>query len=340
MNSAEWSFASFICEPFLGFTVSSQQIIEKIVIPSHNEIMVPGFVIVKRQDPAQVIRSARIPAIPEALRNILDAVNRPSTTSAQLEKLVLQDPSICAQILKLVNSSYYSLAQRVTSLNQAIVLVGHTTVKSIAATLIMLETVGSMPGISKPYLMRVWQRAVACGGLVRLFARKESEAEQQKLFLAGLSHDIGHLVLSVHYKREYDRLISKDDFPTPDSELKAVGTEHAEIGAALLKQWGFSDDLVELVKAQHSKPDGSPAIVKEVKILEAGDILADLPRLGRSFDEVAKDEHFAKLVQILPDVGWTWEDLKKEESRIFSMEQSSPDKSADEEEESKKRSRE
>ncbi|MBI2712437.1 MAG: HDOD domain-containing protein, partial [Bdellovibrio sp.] len=62
---------------------------------------------VPRLDPEEVIAASRIPAVPDALQQILKVANQPTTTSLKLEQLVLKDPSLCAQILKMVNSSFY-----------------------------------------------------------------------------------------------------------------------------------------------------------------------------------------------------------------------------------------
>lgn len=275
-----------------------------------------------RLDPSAVILAARIPAIPDALQHIMDVANRPSTTSTQLEQLVLKDPSLCAQILKMVNSSFYALVQRVTSLNQAIILLGQSTVKSIAASLIMLETVGNTKNVTQYYLQRVWNRSVACSGIVSLLSKRESLAFQQKIFLAALVHDIGHLILSSQFKDQYFKLVVQEEFPGPVAELHALGVEHAEVGAALLKLWGFPMDLVELVRLHHTQ-DLSPALQKEIDMLEVGNLLADLPRSAKSFSEVLalpqtngfnRVEHLKmKLIAI----GSSWEDVQVHESKIF-----------------------
>ena len=275
-----------------------------------------------RLDPNAVILAARIPAIPDALQHIMDIANRPSTTSTQLEQLVLKDPSLCAQILKMVNSSFYALVQRVTSLNQAIILLGQSTVKSIAASLIMLETVGNTKNVTQYYLQRVWNRSVACSGMVTLLSKKEPLGFQQKIFLAALVHDIGHLILSAQFKDQYFKLVVKDEFPSPQAELQTIGTEHAEVGAALLKLWGFPMDLVELVRLHHTL-DLSPTLQKEIDMLEAGDLLADLPRSGKSFNEVQElpqtngFDRVAHLKMKLIAIGSSWEEVQEHESKIF-----------------------
>lgn len=279
---------------------------------------------VPRLDPSEVILAARIPAIPAALQHIMDIANQPSTTSTQLEQQVLKDPSLCAQILKMVNSSFYALVQRVTSLNQAIILLGQSTVKSIAASLIMLETVGNTRNVTQFYLQRVWNRSVGCSGIVALLGKKESAGFQQKIFLAALVHDIGHLILSSQFKDQYFKLVVNEEFPTPEAELTHLGVEHAEVGAALLKLWGFPMDLVELVRLHHTT-DSSPQLQKEIDMLEIGDLLADFPRRGKSFaDVLAASEKTGlqwhdRLKDKLTAVGSSWELVQKYEEKIFSV---------------------
>ena len=251
---------------------------------------------------------------------------------------MVKDPSLCAQILKMVNSSFYGLVQRITSLNQAIVLLGQPTVKSIAASLIMLETVGNMRNVNQYYLQQVWNRSVVCASLISLLCKKEASAFQQKMFLSGLVHDIGHLILSSQFKDKYFSLVVKSEFPDPRFELENIGIEHAETGAALLNSSGFSPEIVELVRLHHSE-DQSVHLRKEIDLLEVGDLIADISKWGNSFAEVLGKTSFdtpiaprrdwsEHLKSKLQAVGSSWEDLQKLEEKIFAPDRLTASKSA------------
>lgn len=270
----------------------------------------------ERVDPKTVLAAIRIPVVPAVLQAVIDAVNNPATTSTQLEELVLRDPGLSSQILKMVNSAFFSLRVKVTSISQGIVLLGYATIRSMASSLVMLETVGNMEGVDEAYLKKVWDRSVLCSGVVRLMTARRSKEIQAQLFLASLVHDVGHLILSCHFGRDYRLLIKENTFPHPHEEVKKVGTDHAEVGAELLTQWGFNPMVIELVRNHHRTP--CPVEVELfVELLRVGDLLADLTQVGRSLDSLKADLRMKDLRTSLPKIGVSWEELIQWEGKIF-----------------------
>src|SRR5689334_16021244 len=118
------------------------------------------------KDVKEILKICQIPAVPRTLQAILQALNEESTTSFQLEQLILKDASVSLNLLKLVNSSFYNLGQKVTSIQAAVVLLGYSAVKSLAASLAMLETFSKMKQVNREYLLKVWTHSMASARVI------------------------------------------------------------------------------------------------------------------------------------------------------------------------------
>src|SRR4051794_18540868 len=152
-----------------------------------------------KKDPQALIADAvnqisHIATLPEITLKIIELVENPRSTAQDLNKLISNDPALCARILKVVNSAFYGLPGQIGSINRAIVLLGLNAVKNIviAASLAKLFRGGR---VSAHFSAKdLWTHSIATGVMSKLIVAKLNNHLPDEAFLAGLIHDIGILV--------------------------------------------------------------------------------------------------------------------------------------------------
>jgi putative nucleotidyltransferase with HDIG domain len=164
-----------------------------------------------------------------------------------------------AKVLKLVNSAYYGLPQRVASPALAVSLLGTDIIKSMILLIDIFAQFDRISALAPQFNFQNMQRhSLAVGGYARAIAHIE-RAEQSVMdsyFMAGLFHDIGKLILIANLPQQYNaaiQLSAEQGITISAAELAVFGATHAEVGAYLLGLWGFSDAIVEAC-AYHHQP--------------------------------------------------------------------------------------
>ena len=199
---------------------------------------------------AQVKSFPGMPATATKLQKIL---KDPDSTAAQIEEVLRYDAGLTANILKLTNSAYFGIPSKVSSVKQAIVLLGWKRLLQLVMTMCM-STVMKKPvdGYDLPQ-GELWRHSLAVSVAAETVVKALKIPEAEEVFTAALLHDVGKLVLGGFVKDELaqiNALIAKD-MPFEVAEYIIIGTDHAEIGARILKKWDFPENLVNAVGWHH-----------------------------------------------------------------------------------------
>jgi len=214
----------------------------------------------------ETIRTAirKLDALPSAAATYHDltkALANPDVGLTTVAAVVERDPSMSAKVLQLVNSAYFGLSQRITSVAQAMVYLGSDTMKGLVLTsqVFSLAEKRQLPGLSVDALQ---EHSLMTGRLAKRLIVNQRVADEA--FTAGLLHDIGQIALSVSIPDTYaDILRTSRDRPLHEAEQERLGVSHAEVGAYLLGVWGLPFIVVEAV-AYHHRPSAVEAGDREV----------------------------------------------------------------------------
>jgi HD-like signal output (HDOD) protein len=201
-----------------------------------------------------------IAALPEVTRKIIETVEDPKSTAAQLHQIVSHDAALVTRVLKVVNSSFYGLPGQVSSVERAIVLLGLNAVKNlaIAASLGQLFRGGRL--CQKFSVKDLWTHCAAVGVTARALARQMKLPLAEEAFLAGMIHDVGLLVLlqsTPEKLREVCESASKTGGDFCEIEQQTIGVDHQQVGMALAAQWKFPKPC-QLVAGYHHQPLSPP----------------------------------------------------------------------------------
>ena len=205
-------------------------------------------------DPKQISRLAinfPIPAKPELLHSISGEVEKPSCDFARVAELISRDVAISGAVLKLVNSAYFGLANRVESIQQAINFIGlNMTINLVRGFL--LNRVYEKNGIIFP---RFWESAEITSLVSKVLAEMLLGINPDKSYLTGLFHDTGIPLISNQYSDYKDCLSLAEQSENglfTDIEDELYNINHAIVGGLISQEWGLPEDVSEVITNHHN----------------------------------------------------------------------------------------
>ncbi len=207
----------------------------------------------------QLVRAVQdLPSMPALVMRILELTETASVNAVEIEKLILTDPALSAKILRVVNSAYYGLERKVTSVQQAIVILGFRHLRNLVLAVSALSRFRNKSPHFREVQRRIWERAFGAATLSRELCRVKGirESEAEVAYVGALLHDIGELFLFSSFTNIYTELVKRAEslqIPTVQAERKALGLDHAEVGAELIRQWNFPPPLA-IVVSRHEGP--------------------------------------------------------------------------------------
>ncbi|MDQ7830677.1 MAG: response regulator [Desulfovibrionaceae bacterium] len=226
---------------------------------------------------ARVIAAVDVlPALPDIYLRLTHELAKEYPSINAVAGLVGSDVSMTASLLKLVNSTFFGLYERISSPKRAIALLGMDIVKGVVLGMKLFQSF-NMIRFKDFSLSQLQEHSTRCCFFARSIAEMEGlgPGDRDTAFLAGLLHDIGKLLLASSFTDKYLEVLQtsqRENIPLTNAELDVLGYTHAEIGAYLLGLWGFSDDLVEAVYAHHDMSRSSEGLTPGVIVHAANSL--------------------------------------------------------------------
>ncbi|HOW67663.1 MAG TPA: HDOD domain-containing protein [Candidatus Paceibacterota bacterium] len=226
------------------------------------------------------------------LAEIEAVLDNPQSTLTDVGEVIEKDPDLTARLLKLGNSSFYGFPCRVETVSETISLIGIQQVQDLITVSTVVEI---FEGISADLvnMKSFWQHSLACGVAARQLALSRRMPKPEKLFVLGLLHDIGRLVLYAQ-DPEKSRFVFKA-YPLSseslrETEREVLGFDHTEIGECLLRAWNYPANLVAGVRYHHH-PLSAGAFQLEASITHVADHLVNAMQWGSSGQRVVPTLH-------------------------------------------------
>ncbi|MCC6071990.1 HDOD domain-containing protein [Massilia sp. GCM10020059] len=203
---------------------------------------------------AEVARNIRdLPALPTIVLELIRTFDQPDVDVARLAETISHDQALAARTLRVANSSFYGLASKVKTINQAIMVLGFDTVRSLVAAGAIVH---ALPGGGAHLdLALFWRHSMATAVCARNIARR-TRLNQDYAFLSGLLHDIGRLVLATRFPQQYAAAMAwrdQQDAWQVDAEQQVLGIDHQQVGLMLAETWKFPA-LIQRAIGNHHAP--------------------------------------------------------------------------------------
>jgi HD-like signal output (HDOD) protein len=196
-----------------------------------------------------------MPALPVSVSKVVEIANSPSTSPVDLNKVISLDPVLMAKVLKLINSAYYGVANKVNSLVRAIVMLGINTVKNLALSSAVIDTLGKKNQFRALDPQGFWKHSLAVGVTSKLIAKKRGidSAKLEEYFIAGLLHGIGKIPLNNALSEEYIEAMSvadREQIPLAAAERKVFGFDNTFVGVRIGEAWKLGNAILDTIKFQ------------------------------------------------------------------------------------------
>jgi len=207
-------------------------------------------------------------SLPDAVIRANQLIDSPSAGAADIGEVISKDPALSAQLLRLVNSAFYSFQEPVNSLKRAISVVGTRELRS----LILSASAADVFNQIAPDTIDMddfWQRSVYVGLIAGKLSKHLGIGRGEIPFLIGLLHDVGKIVLFNRLPGAMGRILEEAEQsgrPLYQVEKEHLGFCAADVGAALLENWSLGDSISVPIRYQHS-PDEAPSDLTSAQIL-------------------------------------------------------------------------
>ncbi|MBW2489052.1 MAG: HDOD domain-containing protein [Deltaproteobacteria bacterium] len=239
------------------------------------------------------------PGMPTTAAKLLPLLENSDSTAAEIESILKYDPGLTANILKLTNSAYFGIPTRISSVRQAIVLLGWKRLLQVVMTICMSPLMNkTIPGYDLPR-GALWQHSVAVSVAAEILVKALKIPDADEVFTAALLHDVGKLVLGGFVKEDLQQI---EDMVTKGitfdvAESMVLGTNHAEIGGQILGKWSFPAELVSAVQWHHD-PESCEESCNLSDIVHVANTMGIMTGYGKIDQDLAL-EHFGPVADRL-----------------------------------------
>jgi putative nucleotidyltransferase with HDIG domain len=227
-------------------------------------------------------KSIKLPEISSIISDLNEVINDPQSSAEDVAAVVNKSPSLSARLLKIVNSPFYGFRSKIDSISRAVAVIG---TREIASLAIGISAISVFQGIPKEIAdMHLFlKHSLACGLLARIIAAHNNIPQTEQLFVAGLLHDIGRVVIYKDFPDQAAmlfRLCAGGDGLLCQKEKEWLGCKHTDVGKILLTKWNLPETLVQSVFYHHTPSKAIEAVWPS--IVHLSDIIVNALGFGSS----------------------------------------------------------
>lgn len=233
----------------------------------------------------------KLPEIPSVAFQVNKLLDDPDTDAGDLAGVIMQDPALTVQVLKICNSAQYGFSRKIGTIKEAVAILGYQVLKRVIFTII---SHGVLNRPVEGYALEkgaLWENAVTCASYSRAIAQKVKLADPELAFVGALLRDIGKIAMEAkargHHK-ELESIAMQKASSFIDAEEQVVGLSHSQLGFHLAKRWNLPDSLINIILYHHQPsqmpPEIKPEDTKLVAVVHLADIFTMMSGAGLGLD--------------------------------------------------------
>ena len=249
----------------------------------------------------------KMPSLSTTVGKVMEICSRTDASPNELNKVISLDPVLTGQVLKLINSAYYSLVNKVTSLTRAITMLGMNTVKNMALSTAIIRSVAGAKKSKALPTTKFWAHSIGAGVSAKLLGELKGlpVMEREELFLAGLLHDLGKVPFGDEYI-EVLNIAKFEQLPLNQVELDVMGIDHQEVGLMIAEKWKLNQVISTCIGSHHKAGTLAGEHGQQVGFVALGNIYTNILDHGYAGNPFPKEDDVGRL---LDDVGLSWEEF-------------------------------
>lgn len=189
----------------------------------------------------------KVPTLPGVVNRILQLMENPKTSVEDVTRVIRMDQALTARLLKIVNSAFYGFPRQISTVTQAIVILGFNAVKSLALSASVVQIFGTK-GREGFDLEAFWEHSISTGVIANMVGRRINYPLPEECLIAGILHGIGKLIFDQYLHNLFIVAVKKarkDKKLLQHAEREVFGTDHCRVGAMLAEKWKLPLQLVE-----------------------------------------------------------------------------------------------
>lgn len=260
-----------------------------------------------------------MPGLSTTVSKVLEVCNNPTTSPNDLNKVISLDPVLTGQVLKLINSAYYSLPNKISSLTRAIIMLGINTVKNLVLGASIVGSVGGAKSSKHFPMDAFWEHSLAVGVTAKALAVRGNlpANEREEFFVAGLLHDLGKIPMNSRYPEDYAaviKLAAEKEMLLSDAEREIFGFDHGVVGELIAEQWQLTPSLKDTMHHHHFPGNSQPETQLLTSYVALGNIFVNIIKLGGSGEKIVDKQLLADLLE---KIGVTHSEVASLRASIF-----------------------
>jgi HD-like signal output (HDOD) protein len=254
---------------------------------------------------------SRMPSLSTTVTKVLEVCNSPQSSANDLNRVISLDPVLTGKVLTVINSAYYSLLKKVSSLTRAVVMLGVNTVRNLALGAAVLENLSGKESFQALSVDDFWSHSICVGVTAKLLAvcKGVSVLDQEEYFVAGLLHDLGKIPLNSCLPDEYGRaldLARREQRSLHRAEHVMFGLDHCMVGKMIADKWQLGETMNDSLLYHHDTAQSKPEARRVTSIVALANEYANSLGIGSSGDLFCEG---GRMTYLLEEVGVSWSTL-------------------------------
>jgi len=194
-----------------------------------------------------------IPTLPYIVIQLFEKIHAPEPRIDELADLIMMDQVLTTQMIRLVNSAYWGLNRKITSVKETIVYLGLREISNLVYSVTLTNTFER----DAPLMKRVhfWEHSFGCALSSRLIAKRVGYRDVELAYLAGLLHDIGESIIAIHMYHEFEEVVQRvldSGMTFVQAEDEVLGINHTDFGPWLIQKWLLPERLCDVIAYHHT----------------------------------------------------------------------------------------
>lgn len=258
----------------------------------------------KKHSPEDIVKGVvGLISLPDVCVRVREMVDDPNSSAADIGKVICNDAALTARLLRIVNSAFYGFPARIETVSRAITIVGNEELRDLVFASTVAGIFEDLPS-DLVDIESFWRHSVYCGIVSRIIAKKRRVLHNERLFVAGLLHDIGRLVIAFKLPDQYRRVqqyVQEHDIPLHEAEMQVLGFDHTRVGEELMKAWSLPQSH-QMATANHHTPSDADGYTLEASIVYLANMITELAEAGAHEGNYLNDvpEEIWEVTQVSP----------------------------------------
>ncbi len=224
------------------------------------------------------------PTLPTIYTKLNEVTSDPKSTATDVANIIAQDQASATKVLRLVNSPAFGFQRAVTTISQAVVLLGFDEIKNIVLTISIIDTFKDIGNSNYLKPIDLWKYSIAMGIVSRAIAEDIKVESSEKVFLCGILHGIGKLLFMKMLPDLYEKVLSysyENKVSTRETEVKIIGMHNSTAGRLLAEKWNLPPDIKNVIKFYNIGDNGGEFDLN-IAIVHVASVVVDILELGSS----------------------------------------------------------